>query len=172
MSIIQDRKLSQGKKDNPVPELLCPKCQSPMWADLMRSPLEPRCLNPYCDANVRLKRRRAFNLDTMNTDGVTTGCIQSVEPNISNSPKKDPQKCECVNWPDLDRSVRFLTGHHANCVNGGDPLKAAKVLIGELVHAMERWAAEEDGVYRDAWHAYCRGKSVIGEFDWAEKDDQ
>ena len=79
--------------------------------------------------------------------------------------------CECHNWADLDLRVRLLTGHHARCPHGGDPLEAAFKLIKELAQGIHVWAADEDGVHPDAWEAYRRAKGLEGVFLADEEND-
>lgn len=73
--------------------------------------------------------------------------------------------CECQNWADLDLRVRLLTGHHARCPHGGDPLEAAFKLLKKLTRGIECWANEEDGeVYADCWKPYREAKALEGIF--------
>ena len=73
--------------------------------------------------------------------------------------------CDCQNWADLDLRVRLLTGHHARCPHGGDPLEAAFKLLKELTRGIECWANEEDGeVYADCWKPYREAKALEGIF--------
>jgi len=74
----------------------------------------------------------------------------------------DKQKeCECKNWCDLDHRARLLTGHHENCEYGTmrDQRDAALVLIAEMAHGIESWAADEDGIHDDCWKPYCKAKA-------------
>lgn len=71
--------------------------------------------------------------------------------------------CSCKNWASTDLFFVILTGHHENCPKANIK-KSSKALIQDLVRGMEHWAADEDGVHPEAWKAYTRAKSVIGEF--------
>lgn len=73
--------------------------------------------------------------------------------------------CECQNWAELDLRVRLLTGHHARCPRGGNPLEAAFKLLKELTRGIECWAHEEDGeVFMDCWKPYREAKALEGVF--------
>ena len=73
--------------------------------------------------------------------------------------------CDCQNWADLDLRVRLLTGHHARCPHGGNPLEAALKLIKKLTRGIECWAHEEDGeVFMDCWKPYREAKALEGVF--------
>jgi len=73
--------------------------------------------------------------------------------------------CDCQNWADLDLRVRLLTGHHAHCPHGGNPLDAAFKLLKELTRGIECWAHEEDGeVFMDCWKPYRKAKALEGVF--------
>ena len=73
--------------------------------------------------------------------------------------------CECQNWADIDPRIRLLTGHHARCHRGGDPLEAAFKLLKRLTRGIECWAQEEDGeVYPDCWKPYREAKALEGVF--------
>jgi hypothetical protein len=69
--------------------------------------------------------------------------------------------CECVTWA-REFTGPFLTDHHPNCPEF-DMAKDAAGIIRDLVHAMEAWGHEEDGIPDDCWEAYVKGKLSIGE---------
>jgi len=77
----------------------------------------------------------------------------------------------CENWCAEDVRLVILTGHHPRCPQCPDPVKAALKLIAELALGMEKWAAEEDGIYPDAWEAYRRAKALEGVYVPAEPEE-
>ena len=79
----------------------------------------------------------------------------------------DKQKeCECKNWCDIDRRARLLTGHHEHCEHGAmsNQRDAALVLIADMAHGLELWAADEDGIHDECWKPYCKAKALEGMF--------
>ena len=70
--------------------------------------------------------------------------------------------CECRGWASDDQTHMILTGHHVKCQKAGKEIDAALVLIAEMAHAMDLWAAEEDGVHPDAWTCYRKAKALQG----------
>jgi hypothetical protein len=87
----------------------------------------------------------------------------------------NPIQCECFNWERLGhprcRGPRACATpyveHHPKCKHY-DLAKESSAMVSELVHAMEAWGKEEDGIPGQAWEAYKRGKAWIGEFNWRD----
>jgi len=57
-----------------------------------------------------------------------------------------------------------LCGHHERCKLGGPEQQVAALLdlVQQLARGIEKWAAEEDGVYDAAWKPYCTAKLLEG----------
>lgn len=63
--------------------------------------------------------------------------------------------CECATWAtDL-----LVSGHHITCVRF-DPRPFVRAIY-HLLDGMEHWAADEDGIHPDAWHAYREGCQLV-----------
>lgn len=99
----------------------------------------------------------------------TNGTTEAGTP----SPERLCSECVCVNWASTDPlRVSVLTGHHPRCPHAPDKFDAACKLIAELAYGIERWAAEEDGVYPDVWDAYRKAKALQGVFLPADPNNQ
>jgi len=70
--------------------------------------------------------------------------------------------CDCKTWGAVLPPI-LLRGHHPNCMkfNYTEQVEHAREIIESLVHSMELWAADEDGIHPDAWQAYERAKNVL-----------
>jgi hypothetical protein len=55
-----------------------------------------------------------------------------------------------------------LTGHHENCPKSPKSIEMALELIKSLAEGLEKWGAEEDGIYPPAWDAYRKAKALEG----------
>lgn len=75
--------------------------------------------------------------------------------------------CECQQW--AWRIEPPVTRHHPQCKQY-DLKNEAMALVRDLVKGMEAWAADEDGIHREAWDAYKRGKVFVGQFDWTKEE--
>lgn len=67
--------------------------------------------------------------------------------------------CDCFNWADCRP---LWVKHHRDCPEY-DPIRDATDLITRLVHGMDAWAHDCDGVHEAAWEAYEQAKMSIGE---------
>ena len=73
--------------------------------------------------------------------------------------------CGCMMWCTIDPAMTGLTGHHERCDHRKSDREEFKKYIGKLIHGIEAWAAEEDGIPEDLWRDYTNGKYLLGEFD-------
>ena len=67
--------------------------------------------------------------------------------------------CDCHDRAH-DGTFPLLLMHFQDCPHFGPHLRE---LIEGLVRGMEEWAADEDGIHKEAWGAYQHAKIALGE---------
>ena len=67
--------------------------------------------------------------------------------------------CDCENQT-RDGSFPLLLPHLPGCSQFG---RCVYDLLQELIHGIDRWAGDDDGIHPECWDAYKRARVAIGE---------